>query len=531
MASIPGICAERARRGETRFGTPTGGTRRALAARLPDGQSSRWPGRNRAASGFAILARAFLRSLVLMLFLGLTPLAALAQDDARAQAAVHFDRGIAFFNESRYDAALAELGRAHELAPAPATLYNLARVHAALGHAVEATAAYRAYLAEPGVSAERRAVVQAAMEEQQTRIGQLVLECDVAGATLSVDGVDVEVTPLERPLPLSAGSHSVEVRAPGHETVRRAVSIAGQSTARLDISLREVVVPRGNLRVVTSVPEVAIQVDGNPVGMTPLPSTVVLRRGVHAVSARRPGYQPEERQVQIEEGSATELSFTMRRAPHAPPSELGRVRLRLPAAPHLVRIDGEPMLGAVLELPVGLHRLELEVTDRRPYESTFRVSAESTQDLLPPLAWTLEAREERVSGADSQRAAGITLAVVGGATLIAGVALLSWNEPRIAATDSRITELRDQFEELGCEEVFLPTVCGPLRDEGEELDAQQTPENIVRGVSVAATILGAGLTAAGLGLWIGAPSEDDIDAGARARISVGPGGVSVRGAF
>src|SRR5690606_3879560 len=30
-----------------------------------------------------------------------------AQDDARSQAAEHFDRGIAFFNEQRFDAALA----------------------------------------------------------------------------------------------------------------------------------------------------------------------------------------------------------------------------------------------------------------------------------------------------------------------------------------------------------------------------------------------------------------------------------------
>ncbi|MFK7990848.1 MAG: PEGA domain-containing protein [Sandaracinaceae bacterium] len=460
----------------------------------------------------------------LVLLLGLATAPVSAQDDPRAQAAVHFDRGIAFFNESRYDAALAELGRAHELAPAPATLYNLARVHAALGHAVEASAAYRAYLAEPGVGPERRAAVQAALDEQQTRIGHLRVQCDVAGATLSVDGVDVASTPLESPLPLSAGSHSVEVRAPGHETVRRAVSIAGQSTSRLEVSLREVVVPRGNLRVETSVPEVAIQVDGDPVGVTPLASTLVLRRGAHTVVARRPGYQPEERQVQIEEGAATELAFTMRRAASARPGELGRVRLHLPRAPHLVRIDGEPMLGEVLELPVGLHQLELEVTDRRPYESTFRVPSASTLDVTPPLAWTLEAREERVGGANAQRAAGIGLTVVGATTLITGVALLAWNETEIVPTDNRVSEIIAECERS-------PVRCAELEDEIEELDAQQQTQNVLRGVSVAATLLGAGLTAVGVGLWIAAPSEDDVDAGARARLSVRPGGLTLDGTF
>ncbi|MCZ7677259.1 MAG: PEGA domain-containing protein [Sandaracinaceae bacterium] len=168
---------------------------------------------------------------------------ALAQD-APERAAEHFDRGIAFFNEGRYDAALAEFSRAYELAPAHQTLYNLARVHAALGHAVESAQAYERYLAEAGaeIGARRRREAEAALAAQRARVGRLVVRADVEGARVAVDGVDVATTPLAEPLPVSAGSHTVEVRAPGRESVRRAIAVAGQEEVVLEVSLREEVV-------------------------------------------------------------------------------------------------------------------------------------------------------------------------------------------------------------------------------------------------------------------------------------------------
>ena len=133
-----------------------------------------------------------------------TPSTAAAEEDPRVRAAAHFDRGITFFNEERYDAALAELARAYELAPAHQTLYNLARVHAALGHAVEATRAYERYLQEAGeeIDARRRREAQAALDEQRARVGHLMVRVDVSGATIAVDGVDVATTPLNVPIPL-----------------------------------------------------------------------------------------------------------------------------------------------------------------------------------------------------------------------------------------------------------------------------------------------------------------------------------------
>jgi hypothetical protein len=476
---------------------------------------------------------------LLPLFVALGPSVGRAQDGdieaARARAAEHFDRGIAFFNEQRFDAALAELARAYELFPAHQTLYNLARVHAALGHAVEAARAYEQYLVEAGgeISARRRREAQAALAEQRSRIGHLLVRADVDGARIAVDGVDVATTPLAAPIPVSAGSHTVEVRAPGRETVRRAVAVAGQEEVTIDVVLREEFVPRGTLRVVSTLPEVEIRVDGEPVGVTPLEATVPLRAGEHVVTASRRGYQTDTRRVTIEDGAEAEVRFDLRRDPHPHPSAMGRVRIDLPNAPYLLRVDGEQVLGLDLELPAGAHRIQLEVTDRQPYEGTLRVPAGGVITVVPPLSWTLEARRQRIEGASAQRTTGAVMSIAGGVLIAAGLPLLVWNELEIPGTDRRIVELDQRWDALRCTTPPDNQECARILEEGNSLNAQRDAQNVLRAATITGTVLGALLATIGIPLWASAPSPDDIDAAARARASlrIGPGGLELRGAF
>ncbi len=474
------------------------------------------------------------RIAALVLVTLVAPSLAAAQDvdpEARARAAEHFDRGISFFNEERYDAALAELARAYELAPAHQTLYNLARVHAALGHAVEATRAYERYLADAGEALDprRRREAELALEEQRARIGTLLVTTDVPGATIAIDGVDVATTPLAAPLELSAGAHVVELRAPGRETARRAVAIAGRAETRVEVELREEVVPRGALRVTSSIPETRIFVDGEEVGLTPLGATLPLRAGPHEVVARRLGYREETRRIDIEEGAEAEIAFEMRREPAAPPEHLGRMLLRLPDAPSLVRVDGEAMLGVDLELPVGAHRVVIEVNERRPYEGTIRIESATGTEVAPSLHWTLEARTERLQAANEQRTIGIVLTAVGSATAIGMAALLVWNETEIARDDERLRFINAQLDGPRC--MPFDDECAALELEGRQLQEQQASQNVLRGVSIAGTVLGGALAAVGVALWTTAPSDEAIDAAASARLRIGPGGLRLDGRF
>lgn len=462
--------------------------------------------------------------------IALLPLSAAAQSP-RDRAAEHFERGITFYNEERFDAALAEFLEAYEIDPAPEAMYNVARVYSALGRAVEAARSYERYLSEGGraIPGARRREAERALAEQQSRIGFLNVQADVEGATISIDGVDVATTPLAQPIPLAAGSHNVEVRAASREPVRSAVAIAGRETTQLTVSLRESMERRGNLRVTTSVPEVTIAIDAEAVGTTPLASTVPLRAGRHMVSARRAGYRNESREVVIEDGAEAELHFDMRRDPEPPPSTIGVMRLRLPNAPYLIRVDGETMIGNELELPIGAHRIEIEVTDRQPYEGVIRVTSRDVVLIAPPLAWTLDARRQRLEAAASQRTLGIGLTIAGGVLLAGGLPFLIWNEGEVSATDARVVMLQREYQEC----IATQPDCRHLEDEADQLVARQGDQNIIRGLSITGTALGAILAGIGLGVLLSAPSDESIDAEARARaeLRIGPGGVQLEGTF
>jgi hypothetical protein len=209
------------------------------------------------------------------------------------------------------------------------------------------------------------------------------------------------------------------------------------------------------------------------------------------------------------------------------------VRIDLPNAPYIIRVDGEPMLGLELDLPVGPHRIELEVTDRQPYDGTLRVPSGSSVSIVPPLSWTLDARRARLDGASAQATAGAVLGIAGGALFAAGLPLLIWNEAEIAANDQRIVALNEEYAARGCRGDPDQGGCMAIFDEGEERNALRDQQNILRAATITGAVVGALLAGIGIPLWISAPSSDEVDASARARASlrVGPGGVSLSGAF
>ena len=488
--------------------------------------------------------RTLLAPLLLLLvgLLALPPALVRAQsDDAVAEARVHFERGLELFNEGRHDAALAEFTRAHQIAPAPAVLYNIARVHEALGHAVEAADTYATYLdqAGEGMGGRRRREVEAALERQRARIAHLSVSTNVDGATISLDGVDVATTPLREPIRLAAGEHTLEVRGAGHESARRAVQLAGGDRRTVAITLNPVVSAQGTLRIVAQVPDVEVRLDDRVLGTTPLNATIPTSAGTHTVVGTRAGYREQRLTVEVAGGAEHVVELTMEPDDEAPGSAMGELRIHLPEAPSIVRVNGEPVIPRegmlVLSLPSGRHRIEVEVAEREPHTGDIEVPAGDVLDLTPSLQWTPEARAQRVSAASTTRTWAQVLTFSGAAVLLAGVGVVGWNEGRIGDTDARIEEINDQLLANGCEGGG-PPICDELLDEGELLIAEQEDEERARYISWSVLGAGAVLTAIGAVLWATTPSGASIDesahAGARSlRLRVGPGGLRLDGTF
>ena len=472
--------------------------------------------------------------------------AAHAQPDAAAEARArsHFDRGVALFDEGRFEPALIEFEAAYALVPSYRLLYNIGNVHAALGRAVDAAAAYERYLAEAGdrIERRRRREVEAALASQRSRIGRVMVRTNVEGAAITVDGVDVATTPLDTPIALAVGSYAIGARAAGWEGATRRVEVAGETEQTLEIELRRVAERQGTLRITANVSDVEVSLDGRAIGRTPLDQTVPVAEGAHVVEGARDGYRVAREPIEIEHGVERSMRLVLERDPAARADVLGTLELVLPAAPRTVEIDGEPVDGDVIELPIGAHELAIAVSERLPVRERVVLAPRASIELAPDLRWTEAGRRARVEDADAQRTLGLIVGVSGLVVAGVGVAVLIWNEGRAA----RQEEIRpvwecdkdptlgtptclDLAEDLGFGRA--PNTDGHLADEYETLDSVVPPTRIG---AIAGIVLGAGAAALGAVLHIGAPTDAEIDAAASApsaRLEITPAGARLAGTF
>lgn len=111
---------------------------------------------------------------------------------------------------------------------------SLRRWPDAYGHLREALAATN----DPWISdPTRHAALEGALREISAHLPQLAPSTNVPGAELSVDGARVGALPLATPHVIPTGSATIELRAPGHRTLRRVVSVPNETVFREMLTL------------------------------------------------------------------------------------------------------------------------------------------------------------------------------------------------------------------------------------------------------------------------------------------------------
>jgi predicted Ser/Thr protein kinase len=181
-------------------------------------------------------------------------------------------------------------------------------------------------------------------------VGQLLVESNIAGAQISIDGQSGPnwVTPYTIPA-LSPGSHQVVVSKEGYNDYQQTVTVEGGKTNSLNASLTEqapgapvqgateqaragkgkrsakenevpgavagslrsgVATKMGQLLVTANVEAAKISVDGHsePDWVTPHSSTIALSAGTHYVVVSKDGYDDYERSLTIEGGKTATLN-------------------------------------------------------------------------------------------------------------------------------------------------------------------------------------------------------------------------------
>jgi hypothetical protein len=150
----------------------------------------------------------------------------------------HVQRGIELRRSGEDAAALAEFERAQALEPSPRVRAQIGFALQALGRWREAEEVQMRVLAEADAWVrEHSDLVRESLAAVQHHLSWLSVECDVAGAELTVNGVPAGRLPLSNAVRVVAGAVVLEVRADGYDPVRRTTDVPAGAQARESVVL------------------------------------------------------------------------------------------------------------------------------------------------------------------------------------------------------------------------------------------------------------------------------------------------------
>jgi PEGA domain len=182
-------------------------------------------------------------AIAVALILSASPVAAQepAPSAPASEARTHFDRGVTFYNESDYPAALVEFKRAYTLVPTWQVLFNIGQSYFQNRNYAQAFVTLSRFLDEgkDRVPEGRRAIVEAERADLANRVGHANITSNRAGATITIDDEDAGVTPLRAPTLVSVGVRKVRAAAPGAPPVEQDVSVAAGDTVEVRLDFPE----------------------------------------------------------------------------------------------------------------------------------------------------------------------------------------------------------------------------------------------------------------------------------------------------
>lgn len=161
-------------------------------------------------------------------------------DAAKAEARAKVTEGGRLLDEGDAEGALRKFKEAYAAFDSPKIFFNFGLAHRRLAHDVEALEWFQRFLAEvPDAAPGVRAETQQYITELRARVASVEVACDVEGAEVSIDGQSRGVTPVGRPILVTAGPHQVVVQKPG---------TASPYTERIDAERGAVVRVNAHLR-------------------------------------------------------------------------------------------------------------------------------------------------------------------------------------------------------------------------------------------------------------------------------------------
>jgi len=492
--------------------------------------------------------RAFGGVALSIVFLACAAQASTAEPDGDAvrEAKERHARGLHLFENGDNGGALAEFERANELAPSRLLLYRIALVYVAMNKPVDALDSLDEVLSDTGsLKPEYLAHAKAAKEEQQRRIGELVIKANVPAA-IEIDGARAGEAPLSAPLAVAAGEHIVAVVAKGHIPMRQSVTVTAQGRTELAFELQPTEAKLAHVTVHSPLLGAEVRVDDELLGKTPFAEPVTVLPGKHVFEMQRPGYMIARRTLNLGDGVYSAVSFDPDEDSSAD-AEHGRLRLAADPGDVQVTIDGRARgtYSQPIALPAGLHVVKLERIGFEPLERLADVTANGETEVKVSLRPSEKVRVAQAAHASSYKSWAVA-SLVSGVLVAGGFSWMAiWSNGKLPSVRDNLAQLQQDYvpggngscdPNQGLSDVRKKVCDQRLGDAQNQVDKYR---NLRLGGIVGAAA-GAALVGVGVTLILTAPAEpgrgdhDDTFAGSFVPVFwAGPNGASLglRGQF
>ena len=237
-----------------------------------------------------------------------------------------------------------------------------------------------------GIDVEGRELPQSVDAELLPDWADVTIPSDPSNAAVSVDGVQVGVTP--GPVPVPSGERRILVKLPGYKGWRDILHV----TARQPLNLPSIKLERADgLLDVRSTPRGAsVTVNGRYEGLTPIEIAVEpgATLGIHVFKV---GHAPVERSIRVESGAERSLSVDLR-------ALTGELFVTAEPADAKLWIDGKPagQANRTITLAAVPHEIELRKEGYAGYRNTVIPQPGFSQELKVRLLTLAQARLARL---------------------------------------------------------------------------------------------------------------------------------------
>jgi hypothetical protein len=253
-------------------------------------------------------------------------------DTATLDARRHFKAGTKLYRDGNYGGALAEFEEAYRLKPGSGSLQNVALSQKGLFRYSEAAATLEQLLARHAaeLSEGERKAVDDALSELKGLVATIKLRIVPEAARVLLDGKTLAPTEWAVPLILNVGEHALSVDAPGYNSERRTLRVAGgQREVPVDVELR---CSSGFVDITSNDPTANIAIDGLPKARRAYRGPVEPDTD-HLLQVYREGVETFEQTFQVGLCKTVSIKAELEGLETAPPADPNDNAAAIPGAP------------------------------------------------------------------------------------------------------------------------------------------------------------------------------------------------------